>query len=120
MGQDKDEIKRKSFFSKDAISIIISEVIKFIDQINESTEGYLSTDKEELANYLLENECINETIYDTLVDYKIDNCHAMIQKKGKNRCSNPAKKGHQFCNFHINNPPDLTIEDSKRLEKLKT
>jgi len=112
-----NEEKRKSFFSKDSISTIITETIEYINVANNQTVDYIQIDKEQLAKHLLKDKKINETIYDVLVDYKVETCHAIVQKKGKNRCSNPAKKGQHFCNYHINNPPDITIEDHKRTSK---
>jgi len=112
--------KKKSFFSKDSIANIISEVIDFVSSINGEVNNFVVVDKEELAKHLLENEIINESIYDIVVDYTSEACHAMIQKKGKIRCSNPVKKGGIFCNFHTNHVPDITWEDAKRLEKVQT
>jgi hypothetical protein len=105
--------KKKSFFSNNSISTIITEIVEYLDELNKEIEGYRQIDKKLLANHLLNNKLINQTMFDMVINYKIENCHAIVQKKGKYRCSNPAKKNCNFCNFHINNPSDLTVDDYK-------
>jgi len=100
--------KRKSYYSKEAISNLVLEMINY----------YKVDNKEIIINHLFDNGFINNSILDILNEHKIEKCHAVI-KKG--RCNNKIlHRGSKFCNYHISLPSQTTIEEHNNVKKLNT
>jgi hypothetical protein len=106
--------KRKSYFSKTAISTVIEEVLRYIENENKEVKGFVKPTKQKTAMYLIKQQKINEAIFNELTEEMTNvgsnNCIALV-KKG--RCSNTvcSQRGSKFCSFHTANPPEITWED---------
>ncbi len=105
-------MSQKSFFTKNSIQKLIEEIILYTDN---SSNGKVN--KEELVDYLLKKNIINQSIYDHIIQKPKETCHALVKKK--NRCNNLICSDSIYCTFHTINKPTLTYEQYININNIK-
>lgn len=106
------QMSQKSFFTKNSIQKLIEEIISYTDNKTGS-----SINKEELVDYLLKKNIINQSIYDHIIQKPKETCHALVKKK--DRCNNLICSDSIYCTFHTINKPTLTYEQYININNIK-